>query len=98
MGSCLAAGRRGAWGPQHNLQERSRQDWDIGQWGSTPSGIREDIQIIQGYLVLAASKRRVSYISAFMALDMISLILQQPDALGVLSNLRKRKLLTKWLK
>lgn len=65
--------------------------------GSTPSSIREDMQIIRGLLVLAASKR-VSYISAFMALDMISLILQQPDALGVLSNLRKRKLLTKWLK
>lgn len=93
MGSCLAAGRRGAWGPQHNLPERagaSRQDRDIGQWGSTPSGIREDMQIIRGLLVLA--HLRVSFISAFMALDMISLSLQQPGELGVPPNLRKRKL------
>lgn len=67
MGSCLAAGRRGAWESpaQPPGAEQTGAAWlasgDIDQWGSTPSGIREEMQIIQGLVILAPSERGVGY-------------------------------------
>lgn len=55
-GKLLSSCKEGRLGSPAQPPGASRQDRDIGQWGSTPSGIREDMQIIRGLLVLAHLK------------------------------------------